>query len=478
MQTNPSEASEFVSTYMMNKPFLNFLIGVLLIAAIQVVVLSKKKLGHWICSMMYKYALVMLLFVWALPMTIRMLSTDVGGFGLDPMFNPYNNFLWHDIVTGRGRKIAKGTFSHFDYEKMLAVSDTVSCSYTSGNIVIVLGESYNRHHSSQYGYSLPTSDVLDSLHPIVFSNVIAECNVTHKALKSLLSLYTYDSNTPWNKTPLLFPLLRRAGYGVTFYSNQFAGKSDTKNGLWDQLGGMLLDDMKIADSSYTYRNKMRYLYDEELVSNFLSERESIEKTHKYNFTIVHMYGQHSNSQDRYPKSKARFSVANYSTRPELSEELAQQVANYDNAIYYGDCQLARIVEAYKDEDAIIIFLSDHGDEANDYRPHIGRAHGSETMPPAGLHCQFDIPFYVFTTDSYKENHPDILTQLDRAKDKPFMTDAFPHMILYLAGIHTSWYKNELNPLEENYDESRKRVLSDSSIDYDSVCSKDDKVIGF
>lgn len=32
-----------------------------------------------------------------------------------------------------------------------------SCSFRSPNIVLIIGESYNRHHSSQYGYTMPTT---------------------------------------------------------------------------------------------------------------------------------------------------------------------------------------------------------------------------------------------------------------------------------------------------------------------------------
>lgn len=39
-----------------------------------------------------------------------------------------------------------------------------------------------------------------------------------------------------------------------------------------------------------------------------------------------------------------------------------------------------------------------------------------------------------------------------------MTDALPHLLLYLAGIETPTYKEEYNILSSKYDEMRPRIL--------------------
>lgn len=39
-----------------------------------------------------------------------------------------------------------------------------------------------------------------------------------------------------------------------------------------------------------------------------------------------------------------------------------------------------------------------------------------------------------------------------------MTDALPHLLLYLAGIETPTYKEEYNILSPKYDEMRPRIL--------------------
>ena len=54
-----------------------------------------------------------------------------------------------------------------------------------------------------------------------------------------------------------------------------------------------------------------------------------------------------------------------------------------------------------------------------------------------------------------------------AKNKRFMTDALPHLLLYLAGIETPTYKEEYNILSPKYNEMRPRILK-NSVDYDKL----------
>ena len=51
-----------------------------------------------------------------------------------------------------------------------------------------------------------------------------------------------------------------------------------------------------------------------------------------------------------------------------------------------------------------------------------------------------------------------------------MTDALPHLLLYLAGIETPTYKEEYNILSPKYNEMRPRILKNSA-DYDQLCDE-------
>ena len=54
-----------------------------------------------------------------------------------------------------------------------------------------------------------------------------------------------------------------------------------------------------------------------------------------------------------------------------------------------------------------------------------------------------------------------------------MTDALPHMLLYLAGIHTKDYHAESNILSPQYNEMRPRILKNTT-DYDKLTRPSEK----
>lgn len=100
-----------------------------------------------------------------------------------------------------------------------------SCSFRSKNIVLIIGESYNRHHAGLYGYHKDTTPRQEARAQkgelIPFSDVVAPWNLTSFVFKALFSLYTVGDKGEWCDYPLFPELFRKAGYHVTFLTNQF-----------------------------------------------------------------------------------------------------------------------------------------------------------------------------------------------------------------------------------------------------------------
>ena len=78
-----------------------------------------------------------------------------------------------------------------------------------------------------------------------------------------------------------------------------------------------------------------------------------------------------------------------------------------------------------------------------------------------------MPFWVWCSHDYAVNHPDILSEVLGAKERRLMTDALPHLLFYLAGIHSKDYHEEYNVLSPSYDEKRPRVIK-AAVDYDKI----------
>ena len=65
------------------------------------------------------------------------------------------------------------------------------------------------------------------------------------------------------------------------------------------------------------------------------------------------------------------------------------------------------------------------------------------------------------------NHPDVYGDIRKARDRRYMTDALPHLLLYLGGISSPHYRDDLNILSPEYDEMRPRILKNTT-DYDKL----------
>ena len=177
--------------------------------------------------------------------------------------------------------------------------------------------------------------------------------------------------------------------------------------------------------------------------------------------------------ERYPESEEIFTKDDYQDRINLNEKQKEIIAHYDNATRYNDKVIASIIDIFRNDDAIIIYLSDHGDEVYDYRDKFGRSHESIITKNRAM-CQYEVPFMIWVSDKYKETHPDVVNQIEKSVNRPFMTDDLPHLMLDLAGIECEWYDPSRSLINDQYNMNRKRLLEDSKQDYDEIVENIEK----
>lgn len=342
-----------------------------------------------------------------------------------------------------------------------------SCSFTSPNIVLIIGESFSRHHSQQYGYWQPTTPrqiAHEKTGQLVkFTDVVCPWNLTSFVFKLLFSTYTVGDEGEWCDYPLFPELFKAVGYHVTFLTNQFLPKA--KEAVYDFSGGFFLNDPKLSEAQFDTRNTQKFQFDESLLDEY--NRLGVD-TIKNQLTIFHLVGQHVLYKQRSPKGRKKFNGGMYKeAKPHLDAAERKTLADYDNAILYNDSVVSEIVNRFSKEDAIVIYVPDHGEECYEDDLHFFcRMHSAEITARLA-HAEFDIPFWIYCSPEYKKNHPEIYNEVVAAKDKRYMTDALPHMLMYLAGIHSKDYQEKYNLLSPNYNQYRKRILKNTT-DYDSL----------
>ena len=332
-----------------------------------------------------------------------------------------------------------------------------SCTYRVPNIVLIIGESYNKHHSQLYGYDMPTTPRQLALQQegslVAFSDVVAPWNLTSYVFKNVLSLHAVGDKGEWCDYPLFPEVFRKAGYHVTFITNQFLPEAN--EAVYDFSGGFFLNNPELSKAQFDTRNEKLYQFDEGVLEEYDSLKQ---QDTEHNLVILHLMGSHTMYKERYPQKTRKHLLAPMYNRPDLKHKQKLILADYDNSLLYNDSIVAEVTERFKDKDAIVIYMPDHAEEILNGSPYMyGRMH-SANIDYRLAREEFEIPFWIWGSPQYRENHPYGWKAIQAAKDRPLMTDRLAHLLLYLGGIYTKEYREDLNVISPQYDEKRPRIL--------------------
>lgn len=287
-------------------------------------------------------------------------------------------------------------------------------------IVIVLGESFSSNHSSLYGYHVITNPLLakkeEDGNLLVFRNVISSCTHTTSAFKYLLNTYTknVEDGKAWYDHTNIIETMISARYHTAWISNQ------AEKGMYENLPSSFA---KLCDESIFLRGKNDVQeYDGDLINKIASQK------HEKNCIFYHLMGQHENFKTRYPKEFERFTAKDYNILPKNQREV---IASYDNATLYNDFVVNSIINLYKDQDAVVFYLSDHALDLFDTDPnYFGHAKMTEASQAQGK----KIPFMVYVSPVFKALHSKMYERMKESREKPFCTDRLIYAVMDVAGF--------------------------------------------
>ena len=347
-----------------------------------------------------------------------------------------------------------------------------SCDVKSPNIVLIIGESFNKRHAQIYGYDKPNmpnqTRMMKSGRLTRLDDVVSPWNLTSFVFKHLMTTYCVGDARDWCDYPLFCQIFREAGYQVNFFTNQFLPQA--KEAVYDFSGGFFLNDPEMSKAQFDVRNDRLHLFDQDLLADFDSTLPDSMRAYaqKPQLTIFHLMGQHVSYRIRCPNSKKQWKAEDYPNDTDLDRKRRTILADYDNAVWYNDSVVNQIVERFRKQDAIIIYLSDHGEEVLDKgaRHFFGRMHDTKITKRLADE-EFRIPMWIYCSPLYAKGHPEVVRAVKGARAKPYMTDALSHLLMGLAGIHSPYYNPRYDLLSPQYDATRKRILKNTT-DYDEL----------
>jgi len=320
------------------------------------------------------------------------------------------------------------------------------------NIVLVLGESTNRNHMSIYNYYNNTTPNLKRLQEnqqlFVFNDIISPHSHTSPVLSKLFTFCNFESKEPWYNYNNIISILKLAGYKTYWLSNQ------ESSGVWGDVAQVFsnLSDQKVF-TRYRDSKEDYAVYDETLLP-IIDEKIKDKTTKK--FFVVHLMGTHGAYSKRYPKEYEVFSERDIKSKFDNGKE---KIAKYDNAVLYNDYIVNEIINKFKEDEAIIIYVSDHGEEVYDYRDFAGHTENN------GSRYMIEIPLVVWASDKFKDQYPEKMESIGKAVNIPYMTDDMIHMMLDLSGIETPEFDETRSLINKNFNSQRKRIYHNQ--DYDN-----------
>lgn len=298
------------------------------------------------------------------------------------------------------------------------------------NVVLIIGESFTRSHSSLYNYDKPTNPELsafrDSSLLFTFDNVDAPASKTSNSILFMLSTYdktdkSSDDSKKWYDYTSIIELMQECGFVCYWFSNQ---ERVNNNNCIARIYADACDKQCFLSKS----GKDDYI----LVDSTFNLACDLIHRDKY-FIIYHLMGSHFDYSQRYPKEFSRFTENDYLSQPQGHRAI---LASYDNSILYNDHVVSQIINLYKDDDAIILYVPDHGQVMyrNPKNPNY-YVHGNKDDKDSYA-LGVDIPFMIFATRQYQKNHPEIMQRIKASytQAKSWNSDDLPYLIMDLIGV--------------------------------------------
>lgn len=334
------------------------------------------------------------------------------------------------------------------------------------HIVLVIGESYNKHHSHLYGYHINTTPnqmrYYQNGNLVRFDDVVTPWDITSYAFKCFMTTWGVGDKDEWCDYPLITAIMKKVGYKVSFITNQFASTSN-QGTICDLSGGFFLNDKRLARLQYDVRNEQMEKYDGDMVDKSLSKYRG----GKLDFSIFHLIGQHFDYSKRCPQNIKRIKI-DMLHRSDLSSEYQKIMCDYDNSIFYNDIVISKIVDFYKNKDAVIIYISDHSEGM--FAPGINNNWGRSSFAEidyANAYENFQIPMWIYATDTYITKHKKTFEAIRKASSLPYMTDLLPYVVMHLGGVRYDGYDDRKDILSPHYNSKRKRLLR-KEVDYNKL----------
>lgn len=439
--TNVGEASEFANSFITFPIVIFFLLSCIIVNVIACVLTSYLSRYNRVIWTIFLCAILSIAFLFTNAVVSKLFDIRI-----------QTNTLKHVALLRLGTE-----YMLYDHEVSIDLIiracqevEAVTHSEKPFKIVVVIGESHSVYHTSLYGYKKQTYPLMSNRENkgelYVMKNAVSMYDTTSPTMWSVFSLDSLG-NAP-NVTPLFPAIFKAAGYRTYLYDNEYL-----KNGTLH-----IMTNSSLSDVLYDYRNSHFYEFDGEMVNDISISDDSLA------LYIIHLAGHHVEYYQRYPESFAKYNSTDY--HGSQTERQKSIMAAYDNACLYNDYVLNEIINKFENDNAVVIYFADHGEEVFDFRDFMGHMSSKSSPDPS---YQLRVPLWVWLSVNYRSQHPDILNRLQQSSELHIKTDDISHFLIDIAKIETPSYNEKRSFItEKGYTEwkSFTEILNQGGLNID------------
>lgn len=406
MGTNISESREFINTY-----FSLEIVLIIIGAVLLLYILSKINNIISNCGRLLTIPLFCLVLLVSVVVFVRKSENWDGVF-------------INKIITMLSYKTPPDLRTFYTNPKVITCDEEVP-----DNLVLIIGESFSRIHSSLYGYDKETNprlgQMVDDSLLVVYDNVTSPSTSTIKTFQSVMSTYKpeYGNTVNWYECTTLMEILSLAGYRTVWISNQ------SPTGVHDNV---VTKYAELCDTTIWVGSKYKGIrktdFDEQIINALIEDGNEIIGSGK-SVIIIHLMGSHYIFNERYPSTFGRFKSEDY---PNAISSQSSILSEYDNSILYNDYVVSEIFQIFESRKAVGFYFSDHGlDIFNSSEDYFGHAIVSN---PKSIDAAVQIPFVMYLSPSLCGLNPKIKDTVKAVIGADFRTDKTIDLVTSVLGI--------------------------------------------
>ena len=312
--------------------------------------------------------------------------------------------------------------------------------------VFVIGESLRSNRLSINGYERKTTPNLEKMlktqNLVNFKNVLSCDILTESSVRCFMSKNNIDDwlNNSRMSMKSFSSVLTQLGFDTYFYGNQHSVITDNyMKKFYDVKNYIVREDLQKIDNITDF-------YRDEFLIQHLNDK--VEKNTLY---ILHTEGNHKPYSNKSIKEQKIF------------EEFTDSDA-YDNATIAFDDFFFKLTEKFKNKNAVIMYVSDHGESFGEINPKTGK--------PAWFHGVGDrelapdeqrmVPMFVCMSNKYiDENYGKFrnIRQLSRKNDEIDIShDNVWHTFLDLIGIKSDKIDKNLSLASARFHDLKQQKM--------------------